>query len=214
MLHVVLLLILGPFGLQHKPGVLIWNLYFIVQVVVLFAFSRAEQGAVPATNRPRLLPRETVILCIVWAIVLLPIAEFWGRFDHWPAWGLYSPRNSRASLYVHRIATDRLPEAVRTYLADTPPDRPWQKLQIDRWSLSELSVPIYPQDRFHVGVALAVTKRYDLDRSIRVVWQSASARISGARETETWNGIGQLRLKAEQFRFNALPRSNLKTRCK
>jgi hypothetical protein len=81
---------------------------------------------------------------------------------------------------------------------------------MDRWSLSELAVPIYPQDRFQVGVALAVAKHYDLDRSIRVVWQSASARISGARETETWNGIGQSQLKAEQFHLNALPRSNLR----
>ena len=212
LLHVILLLILGPLGLRHKPGVLIWNLYFIVQAIVLFTIPSTEPRAAPVKSRPRLLPRESVILCIVWAIVLLPIAEFWGRFDHWPAWGLYSPRNSRVSLYVHRVATDQLPDVLHTYLADAPPDQLWQKLQIDRWSLSELSVPIYPQDRFHVGVALAVTKRYDLDRSIRVVWQSTSARISGARETETWSGIGQLQLKAEQFRINALPRSNLKER--
>jgi hypothetical protein len=212
-LHVILLLILGPFGLHHKPGVLIWNLYFIVQAVVLFAIPRGEHGAVLASCRPHPLVRETLIRCVVWTVVLLPIAEIWGRFDHWPAWGLYSSRNSRASLYVHRVATERLPEAVRVYLADTPPDQPWQKLQIDRWSLSELSVPIYPQDRFHVGGALAVTRRYYLDRSVRVVWQRASARISGVRETETWNGRGQLQLKAEQFRFNASPRSNLKKQC-
>ena len=210
MLHVMLLLILGPIGLQHKAGVLIWNLYFIIQAVALFAFPRVPQVAVPATGHPRLLLRETVIRCIVWVTVLLPIAEFWGRFDHWPAWGLYSPRNSRVSFYVHRVAADRLPEAVRTYLADAPPDQPWLQLQMDRWSLSELAVPIYPQDRFHVGVALAVTKRYDLDRSIRVVWQSASHRISGARATQTSNGLGQLQLRAEQFHFNALPRSNLR----
>ena len=209
-LHVVLLLILGPFGLHHKPGVLIWNLYFIVQAVALFPFLPAEQSAVPVNERPRLLPRETVILCIIGAVVLLPIGEFWGRYDHWPAWGLYSPRNSRASLYVHRIAAARLPEAIRTFLADTPPDQPWQKLEMDRWSLRELSVPIYPQDRFQVGVALAVTKRYDLDRSVRVVCQSAAARIGGARTSETLHGLGQLQRKAEQFRCNALPRANLR----
>jgi hypothetical protein len=35
-MHAVMLLILGPWGLGHRPGVLIWNMYFIVQNVVLF----------------------------------------------------------------------------------------------------------------------------------------------------------------------------------
>ena len=37
MLHGLLLVILGPWGLDHKPGVLLWNAYFIVQDVLLLA---------------------------------------------------------------------------------------------------------------------------------------------------------------------------------
>lgn len=36
LLHVTLLLMLGPLGMGHRPGVLIWNLFFIVQTVLLF----------------------------------------------------------------------------------------------------------------------------------------------------------------------------------
>jgi len=39
LLHGTLLLILGPWGLGHKPGVLIWNVFFIVQDVLLFGAS-------------------------------------------------------------------------------------------------------------------------------------------------------------------------------
>lgn len=42
-MHVLLLLTLGPWGLQHEAGVLIWNAYFILQTGILFGFAWREQ---------------------------------------------------------------------------------------------------------------------------------------------------------------------------
>ena len=42
-LHVSLLLALGPLGLNHQQGVLIWNIWFIVQAWLLFAASAKNE---------------------------------------------------------------------------------------------------------------------------------------------------------------------------
>ncbi|MEX0824959.1 MAG: MauE/DoxX family redox-associated membrane protein, partial [Pirellulaceae bacterium] len=46
-MHAVLLVLLGPFGLQHQPGVLAWNGFLIAQSLVLFV------GWIPADRQTR-----------------------------------------------------------------------------------------------------------------------------------------------------------------
>src|SRR5690606_29386070 len=43
-MHGGLLALLGPWGLDHRPGVLLWNVYFLLQAVILFAPFREPEG--------------------------------------------------------------------------------------------------------------------------------------------------------------------------
>ena len=92
-------------------------------------------------------------------------------------------------------------------LADAP-DQPqrWVRLPIDRWSLATLGVPIYPQDRFQLGVALAIARDARLDRGIRVDLRSTADRYTGAREREVLLGRPALLRAADRFFFSAIPR--------
>ena len=47
-MHVGLLLVLGPLGLNHRPGVLLWNVSFIFQVILLFGQQPAADPSVTA----------------------------------------------------------------------------------------------------------------------------------------------------------------------
>lgn len=208
-MHMMLLLAVGPWGLAHKPGVLVWNLFFIVLNLLLFSnrwptlLTGHEELAPMASAPTRFGPRFATWLMI--AVVTLPLLEPWGRFDHWLAWGLYAPKSSRAMTYVHRSARDRLPNSLERHLHEEDPDSPWLRLRIDDWSLAELDVPIYPQDRFQLGVAEAVGRRYGLNRLLRVVLMSPADRYTGERETTTLEGVQAIVAARDQYWFNTHP---------
>ncbi len=212
LLHVVLLVILGPWGLNHKPGVLIWNIYFIVQDMLLFWPARklaGAAGAAPAAAEPMGLrgagPRFASGAIV--AAVLLPFLAPTAWFDMWPSWGLYASSAERVTLFVHRREIDRLPDNLRRFVS--PPDDPddaWMTLRFDRWALEVLGAPIYPQNRYQLGVAEAVIARYELSHRSRVIRSGLANRFTGERRQDVFSGVPQLLAVTNEYIFNTRPR--------
>jgi hypothetical protein len=210
-MHIALLLALGPFGHRHQPGVLIWNLFFLVQNWMLFlrastsqAFDRAISISLPSQFGNR-LACWLVTMAILW-----PSLESFGFCDHWPAWAVYAANPERVTVTVHSDELSKLPEDLRQYIGrqyiglqtvfdDSHP------LRIDRWSLDALYVPIYPQDRFQVGVALYLARQFDLNQ-IQVVIEGPADRWTGKRSIHRYNGIESINTLAKSYRCNAQPR--------
>lgn len=203
-LHTTLIVVLGPLGLGHQPGVLIWNGFFAIQAVVLFW---PTAGTRPNADAPREALRGSAVATVA-AMLLLPVLERFDRFDHWPSWALYAPHSSRATIYVSPEALASLPPSLVALLEDPDPQRGqrWVRLPIDRWSLRTLGVPVYPQDRFQLGVALALARDARLDRQIRVELRSTADRFSGLRETEVLVGRPALQRATRHYFFSATPR--------
>lgn len=209
LMHSLLLLALGPWGLGHRPGVLIWNAYFIAQAVLLFGNSRrapAIAADAVRTCRSRGVLRRRTAEAIIVAAVLLPLLEPFGLFDHWPAWALYASRPERVHVYVTEDARDRLPEEIRKHVAEPRPFERWLRVGLERWSLEALSAPLYPQGRFQIGTALALAERHELGNEIRVVVLGPAHRLTGKRTTTEFIGLPALRRAAFGFTLNAKPR--------
>lgn len=205
-LHLMLLAILGPWGLAHQPGVLLWNAYFIVQDLVLFwpgSLSPAEPEPGAGTSRSAPWP----VLAMVLAAALLPLTEPWGLFDLWPSWGLYASSAERLSLQVHRVARSQLPEELQPFI-ETPADEhdPWLTVRLDRWALATRHAPIYPQARVQLGVALSVAEGAALAERARFIRFGRSDRWTGERDTVIYEGVPAARTAAERYLLNALPR--------
>ncbi len=203
-MHVALVAILGPVGLDHHLAVLVWNAFFIVQVWLLFV--RQSHTPIGEHNEHWLRIGLPEFACCV--LVLLPLLEPFGMMDHWPAWQLYAPRNSRVTCSVLENRVDHLPEEIRQHLVeDRESFSPWQRLDIDAWSLQSVGVPIYPQARFQLGVCLNVAERFDLGGGIRVELHSPADRWTGKRETQTLRGVEEVaEASRNAFRLNAIPR--------
>ncbi|MBI2477519.1 MAG: hypothetical protein HYV60_02365 [Planctomycetia bacterium] len=150
-LHLLLMLILSPWGLSHQPGVLVWNLYFIAQAWMLFAETKVNEEL--AIKGPSRRVPEAMCCFVAGIVIAFPASEPFGYCDHWPAWELYSPRSSRVQVAIHDSAAERLPREIQQQLSPASGESAWRQLHIDRWSLESLSVPIYPEDRFQFGVA-------------------------------------------------------------
>ena len=200
-MHVGLIAILGPWGLGHQPAVLVWNVLFVAQVWILFIRKGAEPTP-PTHESP-----ETRVHQFSWiasALVLLPVLEIVGLYDHWPAWQLYAPRNSRVTLSVLETGRENLPDELQTYIT-AEQNSPWLRFEMDQWSIDTLGVPLYPQDRFQIGVALDLAKRHNLAGGVLVQWQGVADRWTGKRTTATYRNTDQLTEAARDFRLNAYP---------
>jgi hypothetical protein len=208
-LHVLLLVILGPLGLDHKPGVLLWNVFFIVQDVLLFWPVRTMEfraGVVEPPARQMSWPA----CALVGAAIVLPFLEPAGWFDMWPSWGLYAASAERVSLEVHRRELDHWPQELRGYLEEpVDPSSPWLKLRLDLWSLEALGAPVYPQSRVQLGQAAGVVARFGLGHRARVVRFDQAARFTGRRRYTLFRGPVQLESAGDEYFFNTRPRPNL-----
>ena len=217
-LHLLLLAILGPWGLHHRPGVLVWNVYFIIQNLLLFWTPRAKAPAeVTATESPAPNPSPDShnaidrapwpAVAMVAAAIVLPCLEPWGLFDLWPSWGLYASSAERIVLQVHRRGQADLPSALADFVeAPSDPADPWLTVRLDRWALASLAAPIYPQARVQLGVALAVADGAGLAERARTIRFTRSDRWTGEREHTIFQGTAQGLAAANEYTFNALPR--------
>ena len=213
-IHLLLLLILGPLGLGHKPGVLVWNAFFIVQDVLLFGLARPKPSMEPALEEtPEVAEKLRApwpITVLVAAALVLPLLAPWSWFDVWPSWGLYAAGAQRTVLQVHRRAENKLPDELRPFVEE-PSDLsdPWLTLRLDRWALETLGAPIYPQNRVQLAAALAVVSELNLDTRARVVRFGLADRFTGERDVEVVSGLVQSEAAADEYHLNARPRQNV-----
>jgi hypothetical protein len=205
-MHLLLLLAVGPFGLRHELGVQIWNGVFLIQNVILFG--RSKPTGVPGADVP-VVPRSPWIdhsmKGLLAIVIVMPALQPWGYWDIWPSWAVYSARGGWTTSFVHHEDVEKLPPTARRFVGEPPPLSDWHPIDIDAWSLRELHCPVYPQSRFRLAVAAALSR----SARIRVERRSPPDRFGGAATTETIDIAGG-RLPPEvaaQFWLNTTPRA-------
>ncbi|MCA9131795.1 MAG: hypothetical protein KDA45_01515 [Planctomycetales bacterium] len=209
--HGLLIAILGPWGLDHSAGVLLWNAQFAVQAILLFVLPLRQPAPVPAHGRRTLGLGKMAAATVVGLAMLLPWVERFGYWDHWPSWALYAPHSSRAEVWIAQTAIDRLPASLQNAMAEDAGEAEdefalWVRLPIERWSLLATRTPIYPQSRFQLGVALALAQRVQSEFHLKVRLLSAANRLNGSRQVREFVGIKSLAEPQRWFWCNTRPR--------
>lgn len=207
-MHLGLLLLVGPWGLNHSWGVLLWNLFFVGQLFLLFA---VVESVPTSEDKPlkRLahFRREAPWGLLVTSLaILLPMLEPLGYFDHWPGWALYSSHVSQADVILPEYTQERLTPEIRHYLVPVDDAGTRYRLEMGGWSLQELGVPAYPQARFELAAGLATVDRHQLRRFSQVILSGPAGRISGTRRVETSRTPEELQRTEDAFWFNTRPR--------
>jgi hypothetical protein len=203
-MHVGLLLILGPWGLDHKPGVLIWNVYFIFQNVLLFRPSHAPQ---PQTTVDRVAMHRSAAATMLVALAAgLPLLESGGWWDHWPGWAVYSSRPATVTMLVREGRVDDLPATLRSCVGPPEPLTDWRPVSVDTWSFELLQCPIYPQERYRLAVIGAVAVESGLGDDVRVRVESTPGRWTGDRKKFEYVGSAGIRARCSAFQLNTRPR--------
>ena len=185
--HATLGLALGPLGMQQNFPVLVWNLFLAVWLIALFGrrLSEVSDGGLRGSPAAMLATG----FCWVWPTLALISVT-----DAWTGWQLYSPRPSVVRLQVRTSSIGKIPIAPRL-IADPQPLDHWQTVRMDRWSLEEAGVPLYPAARFQLGVAVWLTRDIDAQsgESVRVRVDSPESPIWWKRRIDELPGVSTIR---------------------
>ena len=195
-MHLSLLLALGPLGWNQKPGVLIWNLFFLVSVPLLFwprdqrsesydghscpSLIRQTRPSVVRDRLRSLLPGERFCVAAVVALSIWPALEGVRLCDHWPAWAVYSSRPEIVSIQVSEDEISLLPLSLQAHIGPPEPLSPWHPISIDHWSFEQRHCPTYPQARYRLAIARHLEETCGV--ALRVIEQSTPARWTGLRQ--------------------------------
>jgi hypothetical protein len=197
-MHVLLLLAVGPLGLGHEWGVQLWNLLFLAQNFVLFRRRTGQPGPVQ-TIRGNRVAQALLVVALV-----MPAFQPIGGWDIWPSWAVYSTRGGWTTVLVHHEDVEHLPASVRPFVGEPPPLSDWRPIDVDAWSIRDLHCPVYPQPRFRLGIAAALSRH----ARIQVERRTAPTRITGATSSTTIDvSNGKLPDAIEhEFWLNTTPR--------
>ncbi|MEZ6058748.1 MAG: hypothetical protein R3C19_00130 [Planctomycetaceae bacterium] len=200
-IHATLLLSLSPLGLNHNTGVLLWNAFFLTLLPML-----RERDSRPETEAVRSAPAMPMLARIALVIVVVfPLSGLFGIADNWPSWQLYSPRPEVLRIFVRSDAIGELPDFVKTFVGDPAPLDMWCPVRIDRWSLEATGAPIYPEDRFQLGVAQWLARHLKDPGSIRAELDAPERPLWWKRQHVTYADSAQVQQAAQQFVLNARP---------
>jgi hypothetical protein len=204
LIHGTLVLILGPWGMNHSTIVQVWNAVTAIEVWIVFGpglASSREPARVEGTSIAGWAVRGLFLVG-----VLLPLGEPWGYCDAWPAHALYASHVERTEVFLHEDQIGSYPPVVQRYTdSGGPRGGPWRRLDLTGWSRAVRGVPVYPQARACNGLAEALAARYGEHDLIRVVQSGRADRWTGRRKQVSLLGLAAIRNHAARYLLNAHP---------
>jgi hypothetical protein len=183
--HVVVLGLLGP--LAHGRNAVIWPWNVAMAVLVALLFWNARGVSALDTLVPRRIGAHAVLLAL---FVALPVLSFAGRWDAYLSGELYSGNLKVGALSITDRVAARLPDAARRHVMSNRSGA--NALDLYEWSMGELSVPSYPEDRVFRAVARDVCRLADSPGDVVLVVFGRPGVLSGRREI-TRNDCAALR---------------------
>ncbi len=147
-MHLLLLLILGPLGLNKNSIVWPWNVAMLLYVLLMFDKSLFS-------NILSLTKTKLGIFAAA-VIILLPATNFIGVFPNYLSYRLYSGNNQHLYLKVNEIPEELNFIPKRQINADD--NRYW--ISVSTWSLQVLNVPMYPEESAFIKFKKAWDKKF------------------------------------------------------
>lgn len=199
-MHALLISALGPWGLNHSGGVILWNISCAGIAFGLLAQHRQLQRSIPQSEslspnaegsrtppqppRPVLtLVRHLVMGSLLWLPALLVLFDLGAP---WTGWAVYSMRSEKVTLYLTEDDLQKLPKSLQKWVELGLPEGPCadldhlHRLRLDQWSLATLHAPIPPQGSFSKTLLAHVTHAFSLESAI-ITMSETPQRWTGQR---------------------------------
>ena len=173
--HVAVLGLLGPLG--HGTNAVVWPWNAALAALSALLFWNAGHARALDVLVPRRLGAHAAALVL---FGLLPALSFAGRWDAYLSGALYSGNVKAAALSVTDAVVARRPEPARRHVVKNRMGA--NVLDVWEWSMGELAVPSYPEDRIFRAVARDVCRLAGDPADVALVVFGRPGMLTGHRE--------------------------------
>jgi len=168
--HSVALLILGPLG--HNQNLVVWPWNFAMVAFVIILFPKTNLG-----ESWRDLRHSKTALLLATLVTLLPALGYFGWWDSYFSFALYSGNTAKADLIIVPSLVSRLPEELRGYahplhkdvVAANPGLKDLWVFDMQTWAVSSLDVPPIPEPRNYRSMAKAVARFAEQPTDVQLI---------------------------------------------
>ena len=138
-MHIIILLLLGPFGSSYNSVVWPWNITMIVLNLVLFANVERERFFDIA-----FLFKGSAFYIVVTLMFIFPFFSFQNKYDSYLSSSLYSGNTSNCTIILSDNAYKKLPYYIQNFVTTSNDEK---KINVKRWCMTELNAPCVPEYR-------------------------------------------------------------------
>jgi hypothetical protein len=155
-MHVLIIILLGPLGLNQNYVVWPWNITMILINLILFAYVKRERFY----DFTMLLKTAHFYIVLI-TMFILPIFSFNNQYDSYLSSSLYSGNTHQIDITLTETEIEKLPLYVKhfTYFTDTD-----YKLNLKLWAITELGSPCIPEERVFQFVINKLIDNYSLNQ--------------------------------------------------
>lgn len=142
LMHIFILVVLGPLGHSWNSVVWSWNISMIFLCLLLF-YKVSNFSFLDVKN----VFKDHFAKIIIILFLIMPFLSFLNLWDSYLSSSLYSGNTYQGEIYISRQVKENLPKDIGKYTT-TFKDNEFQ-LNINIWSFGELNVPVYPEIRVY-----------------------------------------------------------------
>ncbi len=144
LMHISILIMLGPLGKNYNAVVWPWNITMIVLILLLFTNIKQERFFDIS-----FLFKSLSFYIVVLLMLILPIFSLNNTYDSYLSSSLYSSNLNNAQLILSDKSYNRLPYYIRHFVTK---NEDYNILNIKYWAVQELKAPCVPERRIFKSV--------------------------------------------------------------
>lgn len=144
LMHIFILLMLGPFGRSYNYVIWPWNIIMIALNLLLFANVKQERFFDVS-----ILFKSFSFYLVITLMLIFPIFSLNNKYDSYLSSSLYSANTHNGKLILSDNAYEKLPLYIKHFVT---PDSNNNVLNFKYWAITELNVPCVPEYRVFKNV--------------------------------------------------------------
>lgn len=138
-MHIFILIFLSPLEINYNSIIWPWNVLMIVYLIILFYNNSAQ------ISLRNLLVGVTIIPVLM--IAILPFLSFVGLYDNYLSFNLYSGKLKSFRICLEEENTK---DDLKPYISENQFYCGYRaSISGDNWSMTEMNVPLYPEERVY-----------------------------------------------------------------
>ena len=152
-MHLLILVAFGPFGLNYDHIIWPWN---VLMILILYVYFIRKTIFIPSFNSIGIRYNKIILLCFG----ILPILNFFGHWDYFLSSSLFSYKPPDMYICIHDPEVNKdLQPYIEPYKKNSMcTGAAW--INVRTWAFTETMVPAYPEIRVYKKIKDQLMNRY------------------------------------------------------